>query len=185
MYTLYLDTHGTNIVIVLYKEGKLLCKKEAETHQNHSVTTMPILLDILASVGIEIQDIKEILVVNGPGSFTGVRLGVTIAKTLSFTLQIPIKTLSSLQIKAISFSHEIVRIVEREKNGVFLGTFDKDNKLLGDYSYVVNKNYEERENDIEKVELDYEKIIEFSKNLNSIPSHAVNPLYVKQIEVQK
>lgn len=185
MYTLYLDTHGTNIIIVLFKDRKVFRKSEVETHQNHSMTIMPILLDILTSAGIEVQNIKEILVTNGPGSFTGVRLGVTIAKTLSFTLKIPIKTISSLEIKAVSFSHEKVRIVEREKNGVFLGTFTKENQLIGDYQYVLNKEFVASDDDVENVEIDYEKIVNFSTNLPSVVSHAVNPLYVKQIEVQK
>lgn len=185
MYTLFIDTHSNKITIVLYKEDKIEIKKDVETSHNHSVTTMPILIDTLKEVGIEVEELKEILVVNGPGSFTGVRIGVTIAKTLAYTLKIPIKTLSSLLIKAVSFSHEKVRIVEREKNGVFLGTFDKDNHLVDNYTYVSNKEYEVDEKDVEDVEMDYEKILEFSKSLEAINPHAVKPLYVKLIEVQK
>ena len=51
---------------------------------------------------IDEQKLDEIIVVNGPGSFTGVRLGVTIAKTLAYTLNIPIKTISSLEVSSIS-----------------------------------------------------------------------------------
>lgn len=185
MYTLLIDTHSNKITIVLYKENNVEVKKEVETLQNHSVTTMPILIDALKDAGIEVKDLSEILVVNGPGSFTGVRLGVTIAKTLAYTLKIPIKTLSSLLIKAVSFSHELVRIVEREKNGVFLGTFDKENNLVDNYTYVSNKEYEQEESDVEDIEIDYEKIFAFAKSLEAINPHAVKPLYVKIIEVQK
>lgn len=185
MYTLFIDTHSNKITIVLYKENKVIIKKEVETLQNQSITTMPVLIEVLKKEGIEVEELNEILIVNGPGSFTGVRIGVTIAKTLAYTLQIPIKTLSSILIKAVSFSHEKVRIVEREKNGVFLGTFDKENNLVDNYSYVSNKEYETDENDVEDIEIDYEKIIEFSKSLEAINPHSVKPLYVKLIEVQK
>ena len=185
MYTLFIDTHSNKIILVLYKDNKILVKKEVETKQSHSVTTMPILIETLRDANIDIKAVKEILVVNGPGSFTGVRIGVTIAKTLAFTLQIPIKTLSSLLIKAVSFSHDEVRIIEREKNGVFVGTFDKKNKLINDYVYINNGEYISENNDVENVEIDYEKIILFAKTIESTNPHAVNPLYVKIIEVQK
>lgn len=185
MYTLYIDTHSEKIIIVLYKDTSVIIKKEVETHQNHSITTMPIINEVLILAKIKVNDIKEIIVVNGPGSFTGIRIGVTIAKTLGFSLQIPVKTMSSLLVKAVSFTHDEVTIVEREKNGVFLGGFDKNNQLIKDYTYLSNKEYEEREEFIEDIELDYEKIILYAKSLESINHHSINPLYVKKIEVQK
>ena len=185
MYTLFLDTHSECINIVLYKENSVLLKKSIETKQNHSVTTMPILESALKEAKIKVTDLNQILVVNGPGSFTGVRIGVTIAKTLAFTLNIPIKIMSSLLIKAVSLSHDAVTILEREKNGVFLGDFNKDNKLVGEYRYVANNKFQNEEKIVEDVEIDYEKIIVFASSLESTPAHAVNPLYVKKIEVQK
>lgn len=185
MYTLFIDTHSDKIILVFYKEEKVFCKKEVETKQSHSVTTMPVLVETLEENGINIKEVKEVLVVNGPGSFTGVRIGVTIAKTLAYTLEIPIKTMSSLLIKAVSFAHEKIRIVEREKNGVFLGTFDENNQLIEEYIYLHNHEYLKEEQDIEDVSIDYEKVLEFSKSLEAINPHAVKPLYVKKIEVQK
>ena len=115
MYTLFLDTHSDKIIIVLFKEKNILVKKEVETQHNHSITTMPILESVLKEAKIEVEELDQILVVNGPGSFTGVRLGVTIAKTLAFTLNIPIRTLSSLLIKAVSFEHDDNNCRKRKK----------------------------------------------------------------------
>ncbi len=185
MYTIFIDTHSDKIIIVLYKNNEVVVKEEVATHQDHSVTTMPVLIESLEKAKIDIKEVKEILVVNGPGSFTGVRIGVTIAKTLAFTLQIPIKTMSSLLIKAVSFLHDEIRIVEREKNGVFLGKFSKNNQLIDDYIYIPNRDYKKLVSDIEEVKIDYKKIIDFSKALESKKAHSVNPLYVKKIEVQK
>lgn len=187
MYTLLIDTHSDMIRIVLYKEGKVCIKKEIQTERKHSSTTMPILIEILSEAKIEIEKVKEIIVVNGPGSFTGVRIGVTIAKTLAYTLTIQIKVMSSLLIKAVSMLHEDVNIIEREKNGVFLATFNKENHLISEYKYLTNKEYKEypKANCLEEIELDYEAIYNFSKTIEATNPHAVNPLYVKKIEVQK
>ena len=187
MYTLYIDTHANKINIIVFYETKVIINKEVVTNYNHSMTTMPILIKALNDANIHKNDLNQILVVNGPGSFTGVRIGVTIAKTLALTLHIPIKILSSLLIKAISFSHEEVTIVEREKNGVFLGLFDKRNQLIGKYSYLYNNDYKTCENGnyVEDVEINYEEIIKYANKIESINPHTVNPLYVKKIEVQK
>ena len=185
MYTLYIDTHTDKICIVIYKSDKVLVVNEKETHQNHSITTMPVLIESLKKANIEIEDIDEIFVVNGPGSFTGVRLGVTIAKTLAYTLNKPIKTISSLLVKAVSFEHQEINIIEREKNGVFIGTFDSENHLIGEYQYLKNSEYEKSTKDIEDVSIDYEKVYAYLKGEESTNPHAVNPLYVKRIEVQK
>lgn len=186
MYTLYIDTHSNKINIVLYKDKDIKVKKEIETKFDHSVNTMPLIIETLKEANIEVHDLNQILVVNGPGSFTGVRIGVTIAKTLSYTLNIPIKVLSSLLIKAISIEHkDNIDIVEREKNGIFIGTFDKGNNLAGDYQYISKKDINENINFMDEVIIDYKKIIEFSDSISSINPHSVNPLYVKQIEVQK
>lgn len=188
MYTLYIDTHCNQIVIVVYQNEKVIIKKEIVSNYDHSVTTMPILIDAINEAKLEIKDINQIIVVNGPGSFTGVRIGVTIAKTLAHTLNIPIKVMSSLLIKAVSFSHDKVMIIEREKNGVFTGNFDKENNLVEEYSYLSNREYEQLEdksNCYEEVEIDYEQIIKYVNNIEEVNPHAVNPLYVKKIEVQK
>ncbi len=188
MYTLYIDTHSNQIVIILYQNEKVKIKKELNSNYDHSINTIPTIIEVLKEAQIEIEQLNEIVVVNGPGSFTGVRIGVTIAKTLAFTLNIPIKAISSLYIKAVSFPHEKIKIVEREKNGVFVGTFNSKNELIGEYKYLKNSEYDlitSEEEYKENVPIDYEKIIENIHTISSQNPHGVNPLYVKKIEVEK
>ena len=51
---------------------------------------------------IELKNLSLLLVVNGPGSFTGIRIGMTIAKIIAYSLNIPIKLIDSLLIKALN-----------------------------------------------------------------------------------
>ncbi len=186
MYTLYIDTHYDKIVIVIYQNTEIKIQKEIDSHNNHSVILMPLLIETIKEAQINLNELNQIIVINGPGSFTGVRIGVTIAKTLAFTLKIPIKVMSSLLIKALSFDHEKVWIGEREKNGIFIGKFDKENDLIEEYQYLKNK--EITNNSLvfyEDIEINYEKIIKYAQKLKEINPHLVNPLYVKKIEVQK
>ena len=102
MYSLFIDTHDTDLVIALYKDKKIIDKEIRESLRNHSDYTMPIIDDIIKRNNLTINSINEILVITGPGSFTGVRIGVTIAKILAYTLDIPIKQMDSITMYGVS-----------------------------------------------------------------------------------
>ena len=187
MYSLFIDTHSETIKIILFKDGKILSNKEKTSNMHHSVYTMPMIDEILNENHISTNELDEIFVVNGPGSFTGVRIGVTIAKTLAYLRNIPIKSISTLEMKAIFVNSDKKIVLEDEKNGKYIGIFDKDNNLI-EYKYLKNSEYEEYKdnNDIIIVDnIDYEKVYEYLKNKEVENPHGVNPLYIKKIEVQQ
>ena len=189
MLTLYIDTHASFIELILFKNGKVLDHVSRKEVVMQSSMIMPSLEDLLKRNNVVVKDLSDIIVINGPGSFTGVRLGVTIAKCLAFTLQIPIRVMSSLLIKAVSNEEKGYHwFVEEEKNGYYFGKFNELDELINDYIHVKKGDYEtfsQNRDIIVHVDLNYEMIYEFSRNLNPINPHMVKPLYVKLIEVQK
>lgn len=193
MYSLFLDTHEKNIIEVLYKDGKVIDKNIKISERNHSDFTMPMLKELITRNSISVHDLNEILIVNGPGSFTGVRLGVTIAKTLAYTLNIPIKTITSLECLAISSNSKEKKLpIIRDVKGVFSCLYSQDNKPLTEQFYKSNDEFKAYVADnsfskyiIEDAEYDYEAIYEYLKNVSSIPAHSVNPIYIKVIEALK
>lgn len=190
MYTLFIDTHFTNVTLILYKDGKLVNKFVLESNQSHSLITMPAIKELLEKEKLDIKNVGEIIVVNGPGSFTGVRIGVTIAKTIAYTLNIPIKAITTLEVLSSNIETEQDKIVAfNDRNGYFIGFFDKDNQLIKDYTYITNVEYKEFKNNNfvydNFLEIDYQKVYDFSKSKKHINPHLVNPIYVKKIEVQK
>lgn len=189
MYSLLIDTHFSKVTIVIYKNGKLLKFNEENSNQSHSIITMPLLEKMLVDVNLNIKDFSEIIVVNGPGSFTGVRIGVTISKTISYCLNIPIKVISSLEVLACNIESKNDKIVAfNDRNGYFIGKFTFDNKLINEYFYLSNKEYEEYKlkHDIHtNVDINYETVYKMTIVRDYINPHMVNPLYVKKIEVQK
>ena len=182
MYSLLIDTHLYNTMIILYKDGKKLIIEEIESTNGHSEVAIPTLENVLKKQNIQVTDLKEIIVINGPGSFTGVRIGVTIAKTLAYTLNIPIKCLSSLLLKAICIDGE-KKVYIKDKNGYFIGEFDSKNNLIGEYEYKTSKEI----NPVEFREpksIDFDKIYEYTKSLPSQNPHSLKPTYVKKIQVE-
>lgn len=190
MYSLFIDTHDLDLVIALYKDKKLKDKEIKESLRNHSDYTMPIIDEIIRRNNISVHDINEILVVNGPGSFTGVRIGVTIAKMLAYTLNVPIKSIDSITMYGISDNDPVKKLVLiPDVKGSYGGVFE-NNKLIGELFYKSKAELEEyiKENNINKIvenNIDFNKIIEHFENVEPTLAHIVNPIYVKVIEALK
>ena len=97
MISLFIDTSISIPTISLIEDGEILFEFHERINSDMSSKILPIIDDGLKQCHLSIKDIKKIFVVNGPGSFTGVRIGVTIAKTLAWSLNIPVSPISSLE----------------------------------------------------------------------------------------
>ncbi len=177
MKTLVIDTHYNDILVFSLKDGKIVDKQEVINKKNNSEYMFSAIKKIL-----DFNKIDEIIVVNGPGSFTGVRLGVTIAKTLAYTLNIPIKTITSLEVSAIS--NNVQNVAISDGNGFYLGNFDNKFNKIKDYVYVGNNDIIDLENYQTKYTIDAEKIWQFLQNKDAVECHMVNPIYIKKIGVE-
>lgn len=179
MISLFIDTHqNTNLAI--FKDKKLL-KYLSSDNPKQSTIIMPLLQEILNDQSIEINDVSEVIVVNGPGSFTGVRLGVTIAKTIAYCNNISIKCIDSLTLKAIfdDFKNNVYAL--RDTKGAYVGYFNLEKNEL------TYKNLDEYKDLNCKIDVDYNigNLYKYEKLFVEKNPHYVNPLYIKKIEAQK
>ena len=142
MYSLFIDTHGKNVLIILFKDGKILEKIDMETMNKHSVVTMPSIRQILENNNCDVTDLNEILVCNGPGSFTGSRIAVTIAKTMAYALDVPIKQVDALTIMAVNIDGDKV-VALKDRNGAYVGKYNSSNTLIDELVYMSNSEYNE------------------------------------------
>jgi len=102
----------------------------------------------LTENNISIKSIDKIFVVNGPGSFTGVRIGVTIAKTIAWALNKDLVPLSSLEYMATSNSNKkyLISMIDARRGNVFAGIYDsnlnciKKDSLIGLDELLFNKD---------------------------------------------
>lgn len=185
MYSLLIDTHDSNVLFVLYKDSLVIDKLNIESKMRHSEVTMPSLNEIISRNHITIKNLNELIVVIGPGSFTGVRIGVVIAKTAAYLLNIPIKTITSIDLKVFSNKKIIPgKYFAKEKNGYFIGEYDMSGKLIGEIKYIGKDEFNIDEY-INLDNMDYNQIYTHLKNQEPINPHLVNPIYIKQIEALK
>ncbi len=185
MKTLFISTYDELVTIALLDNGKELSKKEKLSNRSHSMILVPTIEEILKENNIDTKDLNEVIVVSGPGSFTGVRLGITVAKTLAYTLSIPIKTITSIEALACSIEEKDKLITIDDPKGKYIGKF-VDNHL----EELVYLNEEAANSYIQaaklnvynKAVLNIENIYNYLINVDPTPAHAVKALYIKGIE---
>jgi len=90
MLTLFIDTIEERNQIIIFRDEKILVKKSWLVRRDNGVNLFSSLKTILNSAKIKLKDCKEIVVVSGPGGFSAVRIGVTAANLLAFSLNIPV-----------------------------------------------------------------------------------------------
>ena len=184
MYTLFIDTHDKNVLVILYKDGKIINKKDIVSTNKHSEIAMPVLDEVISSSNIEIKDINNVIVVNGPGSFTGERIAVTIAKTIAYCLHIPIRVIDSLTILALNVNKTSKIVALEDRNGAYVGEFDEKNEKMKELQYLNKSSYEEYKstNNVETdIEIDYELVYNYIMKTSPLNPHEVKPLYIKGI----
>ena len=182
MITLFIDTHYKDILLYLFKDKELLDKKVLLGVKSTSVETMPTIIDLLNVNNLKVSNINKIAVCKGPGSFTGTRIGVTIAKTLAYANNIPIVSLTSLDLIGLNLDSESY-VGVLENNGAFVCNYDK--KINSDIKYYKLSEYNEFKNTnnvVDNIEIDSTKLIDFINTLEEENVHNVNPMYVKNIE---
>ena len=100
-YILNIETATKNCSVALAKEGKtILCKEIAEEGYSHAERLHVFIGEIIEEAGITFKDLGAIAVSQGPGSYTGLRIGVSAAKGLCFALDIPLIAIDTMKILA-------------------------------------------------------------------------------------
>lgn len=100
MKTLCMDSAHKHLVIVLIENGKIISAVEKECWKKQSETLFPELMNCFNCAGWIVDDIDEVVISDGPGSYTGVRIAMSVAKVLCTTKKIPLSCISTLQLYA-------------------------------------------------------------------------------------
>lgn len=136
MITLCIDTAYKALVIALYQDETLIDYYEENAERKQSEQVFPTLQMLFEKNNLTVDDIKEIVISDGPGSYTGVRIAMTIAKIMASLKPITLYTISTLQLYKV-FD---VSVIDAKGGKVFLGA-DKDYFLpiAEAQAYVQNK----------------------------------------------
>lgn len=127
-YILNIETATKNCSVSLAKNGEtILCKEIAEQGYSHAEKLHVFIEEVLKESGISAQDLKAIAISKGPGSYTGLRIGVSAAKGLCYALGIPLIALDTLQVlaqKVVVDNGLIVPMIDARRMEVYSAVFD-------------------------------------------------------------
>ena len=135
--------------------------------------------------------VNEIIVVNGPGSFTGIRIGVTIAKIFAYLKKIRIVTITSLQARAIgNNSKYILSLIDAKHDNYYVGLYDsKYNKITEEFASIDKvEELKEKYNPLVVTpnnNYNIEEIVEYTKSFEGQNPHTVDPIYLKLPEAME
>lgn len=105
MNSLLIDTSNQPLSVALMQNDEVLAEITTDSKQNHSVQLMPAISQLFEQSKIAKQQLDAIIVAEGPGSYTGLRIGVTVAKTLAYALDVKLYGVSSLKALAATIDH--------------------------------------------------------------------------------
>lgn len=126
MKILAIDSSNLVMGISIATEEKVLAELITNSRKNHSERLMPAIAQMTETIGIQPEELDRIAVAYGPGSYTGLRIGVTIAKTLAWTLKKELVGVSSLEIVAQNgryFNGYIAPFFDARRGQVFAGLY--------------------------------------------------------------
>lgn len=206
MICLFFDTSSELLKVSLIKDNKIIFDKELHTKNDHSSYLVPTIDEAFKSNNIDFKELDEIIVGNGPGSFTGTRISIAVAKTYAFSFNIPVYMISSLE--ELIYDNDgydfYVPIIEEKKENLYFSIFDKDKKRVMDDTYssteYMYKKLEELDGKILLISLsdkEYEKYDTVKASINAlnimknidvnnekVNPHLLKPNYIKKIEAE-
>lgn len=204
MRYLYIDTSSSYLYAAIVEDTKEISCISEEFGQSLSEIALPRIAEMFEKNNLSTKSVDKIIVVNGPGSFTGIRIGITIAKIYAWSLNIPITTITSLDAMACSCTSKRTKIpmLNARRGYVYTAIYDENNNILfnpchiklsefkkemfkyNDYIIISNDEFEEEFEKIGYVP-DYVTIISKFKDKDNINPHAINPDYLKLTEAEE
>lgn len=204
MKKLFIDTAAYKRTVAVIIDDEIASFIEEDNDTNLSVRMLPMLSEAISAAKITPADIDEIYVVNGPGSFTGIRVGVTIAKVYAWALKKKIVPLSELELLATtpSTADIIIPYIDARRDYGYTAIYDKDLNIIMNpchisreelmkhipegktVNFISNDNID-TEYPILKPDCDILKILNLHKNDAGINPHQCNPEYLKMTEAEE
>ena len=202
MTIFYIDTTSSYLYTGIVRDGKLLNERKKDLGKALSVYAVSEVSQMFDEVGLIPKDIDKIIVVNGPGSFTGIRIGVTLAKIFAWSLNKEITTITSLEAMAESVNTDklVVPIINARHDACYAAIYDNEKVLMEgkylpveklrlflaglnrEYVFVSNDNFSF---DCDKYNPNILGIVLKYQDKKCINPHLVNPLYLKLTEAEE
>ncbi|MDL2235897.1 tRNA (adenosine(37)-N6)-threonylcarbamoyltransferase complex dimerization subunit type 1 TsaB [Christensenellaceae bacterium OttesenSCG-928-L17] len=133
MLILGLETAGPTASVALMRDGKLLIEHTVHHTRTHSETVMPMVEQLMQELHCTADMLNAVACNIGPGSFTGVRIGVCTANAMHTALNIPVTgicSLAALYEKVACYPHEVCAMIDARNDSVYMAVFSSSGEYV-------------------------------------------------------
>lgn len=140
-YILSVETATKNCSVSVSGDGVVLLTREmAEEHFSHAEKLHLYIDEVLAQLGLKFSDLSALAVSKGPGSYTGLRIGVSAVKGLCYALDLPLIAVNTLSVLAEQLNIDkglIIPMIDARRMEVFTAVFSADHNMIEDTKALV------------------------------------------------
>lgn len=138
---LCIETSTTVCSVALARDGRVLVARREDLPNSHSTRLTVLIEELMLEAGLMMDELAAVAVSSGPGSYTGLRIGVSVAKGLCFALQKPLLAFSSLEVLAAAFLQSgnapedgalLCPLMDARRMEVYTAFFNSDMQMQGD-----------------------------------------------------
>lgn len=193
MKYLFIDSATATLVVAIVVNGEIIYLYNKQTGKDMSSTIMPVIEQAFEKSQIRPENLDKIFVANGPGSFTGIRVGLAVAKTMAWGLKIPIVPFSSLELIASTpNTTNNIALIDARRGYAFAGTYDQDLNVIQSDRHILLDDIAVQGTFVSyddfdglKPQIDILKVIKKHENDKGENPHRVNPKYLKLTEAEE
>lgn len=193
MKILFLDTSNKKINAAIFNDGEIFTK-EVDVNNDIAEKLHITLSEVINESKVSKKDFDKFIVAVGPGSFTGIRMAVTVIKTYAYSLGkkvIPISTLELMASTNVKTNY-ILPAIEDRGPFYYLGLYDKDLNLIDTEQRVNFNNYVSNIGNMNDVtiitsnesEINFKRIFSKYKDIEGISAHSIKPNYLKNTNAE-
>ena len=181
-----LETATQVCSVALAKDGEVLAVKESSEDKSHSRQITVFIEEVLAKAGVAVKDLEGVAVSEGPGSYTGLRIGVSTAKGLCYGLDIPLMAVNNLQSMALGASVErndgentlFCPLIDARRMEVYYALYDDRNEMVKEIkAEIVDESF--LESHFQKHEIVFfgdavekcEEVLKYNANARFLKNH--------------
>lgn len=136
MLTLCIDTAYKYLTCVLIRDDQIISSYSKECFKKQSEEVFNALKEVFDEAGVERKAIDSICITEGPGSYTGVRIGMTIAKVIGETIPVDVYKISTLRLYAADRENCMV-VMDARASRVYCGIYDRDLVVMEDQALEI------------------------------------------------
>jgi tRNA threonylcarbamoyladenosine biosynthesis protein TsaB len=158
---LNIDTAFEHACVSLSRSGEIITSEQSRQQKDHASFLQPAIKKICDAAGVPLSSVDAIAVANGPGSYTGLRVGLSSAKAICYALHKPLILLNTLDIIAYALKHSMLYsepdvlfcpLIDARRMEVFTALYDVHLNLIKNYTPVIlNEHFLEEEKEIYRV----------------------------------